>query len=157
LAERVRAAVELYPCEFLFVHRDAEREARESRLREIQQNLGATEIPIICVIPVRMQEAWFIFDEEPLRLAADNPRGRMPLNLPSLREMEEILDPKARVYELLRTASGLRPGRLKRFYPATRVHRLAELIEDWSPLRSLPAFQALEEDVRALLTEKAWL
>jgi hypothetical protein len=158
LPERVRAAVELYPCDLLFVHRDAERESRELRVREIRQHLGRLpDHPVVCVVPVRMQEAWFLFDETSLREAADNPRGHMALALPPLGDIEAIPDPKNLVHDLLRSASGLRPGRLRRFHPATRVHRLAELIEDFSPLRGLSAFQALERDLRSLLEEKSWL
>jgi hypothetical protein len=158
LAQRIRAAIELYPCDLLFVHRDAERENRDLRVREIRQHLNMLpDQPVVCVVPVRMQEAWFLFDELSLREAADNPRGHMPLALPPLGEIEAIPNPKALVHDLLRTASGLRPGRLKRFHTAPRVHRLAELIEDFSPLRGLPAFQALERDLRSLLEEKSWL
>lgn len=158
LLQRVQAAVELYPCDLLFVHRDAEREPREMRVREIQRHLGERqEPPVVCVIPVRMQEAWLLFDEAAIRLAADNPRGRMPLDLPALAEIEGVADPKDLVYRLLRSASGLRPGRLQRFQAAPRVHRIAALIEDFSPLRSLSAFQSLEQDLRAVLAENSWL
>ena len=158
LSQRMRAAVELYPCDLLFVHRDAERENRELRVKEIRQHLSMLpDQPVVCVVPVRMQEAWLLFDEPSLREAADNPRGDMPLALPPLGEIETIPDPKALIHDLLRMASGLRPGRRRRFHTAPRVHRLAELIDDFSPLRELPAFQALERDLRSLLEEKAWL
>jgi hypothetical protein len=127
-------------------------------VQEIQHHLSESQrTPVVCVIPVRMQEAWLLFDEAAIRLAADNPRGRTALALPAPGEIEGIADPKARVYELLRNASGLRPGRLRRFQPASRVHRLAELIEDFSPLRTLPAFRALEQDLRVVLEVNSWL
>lgn len=158
LHDRLRIALQLFPCDLLFVHRDAERQGREIRVQEILSCVGETpDPPIVCVIPVRMQEAWFLFDETWLRFAAGNPNGRMPLALPPLDRIEEIPNPKELVHDLLRTASGLRPGRLRRFQAATLVHRLTELIDDWSPLRRLPAFLALEDDVRALLADKAWL
>lgn len=158
LAGRIQAALELYPCDLLFVHRDAERESRDLRVREIRQHLARLpDQPVVCVVPVRMQEAWLLFDEPSLRRAADNPRGHMPLPLPSLGEIEAIPNPKALIHELLREASGLRPGRLQRFHTAPRVHRLAELIEDFGPLRGLSAFQALERDLRGLLEAKSWL
>jgi hypothetical protein len=36
LDNRIRKAVELYPCNVLFVHRDAEGETREKRVEEIR-------------------------------------------------------------------------------------------------------------------------
>lgn len=157
LEEKIFTALELYPCDLLFVHRDAEREPRATRVAEIRRCLAnRAEPPTVCVVPVRMQEAWLLFDEAALRLAADNPRGEVPLPFPPLLRLEEVSDPKELLHELLYQASGLRPGRLSRFNPAARAHRLAELIEDFSPLRRLAAFQALETELTALVTEQRW-
>jgi hypothetical protein len=103
-----------------------------------------------------MQEAWLLFDEAVIRLAADNPRGRVSLEIPPMEKLEEVADPKDLLWRALMTASGLRPGRRHRFLPAARIHRVAELIDDFSPLRKLSAFQALEEDLRATLAERLW-
>ena len=156
LAERVQTAVEIYPCDLLFIHRDAEREPREVRVREIRQQISTLAAPAICIVPVRMQEAWLLFDEKALRRAAGNPNGRTVLTLPDLDEIEQIPDPKELVHGMLRQASELPSRRLRRFNPAVAIHRLAELIDDFSPLRGLPAFQALESDVRTLLVERSW-
>jgi hypothetical protein len=152
-------SLSLYPCDLLFVHRDAEGESRDSRVLEIRQHLqeAGAQQTAVCVVPVRMQETWLLFNEAALRSAADNPKGSMHLEIPPLRRLEEVPDPKDLLWNLLATASGLRPGRLRRFDPAPRIHRLADLIEDFSPLRRLPAFQALEEDLGRLLTERSWL
>ncbi|MFL6194243.1 MAG: hypothetical protein ACJ75H_08735 [Thermoanaerobaculia bacterium] len=149
----------LYPCDLLFVHRDAEGESHRTRIAEIRDNLrfSAPEQVAVCVVPVRMQEAWLLFNERAIRSAADNPSGRMPLAIPSLDRLEDVANPKEALYGLLAAASGLRPGRLRRFSPAPRVHRLAELIEDFSPLRRLGAFQALEEELVAILAQRSWL
>lgn len=151
-------ALALYPCDLLFVHRDAEGESWDARVAEIRGHLALTaaEQPAVCVVPVRMQEAWLLFNEAVIRWAADNPRGRMPLEIPSLDRLEDLADPKGLLWKALMTASGLRPGRRHRFLPAARAHRVAELIEDFSPLRRLSAFEALEEDVKATLVERLW-
>lgn len=158
LSEKIGWALALYPCDLLFVHRDAEGKSRDVRVTEIREHLvqAAPEHPAVCVVPVRMQEAWLLFNEAVIRLAADNPRGRMPLELPPLERLEDLADPKDLLWSSLMTASGLRPGRRHRFFPAARIHRVAELIEDFSPLRRLSAFQALEEDVKAALAERLW-
>jgi len=125
---------------------------------EIRQHLQAagSQQTAVCVVPVRMQETWLLFDEAALRSAADNPKGRMPLEIPPIKKLEEVPNPKDLLWNLLSAASGLRPGRLRRFAPAPRTHRLADIIEDFSPLRRLPAFQALEEDLKLILTERSW-
>jgi hypothetical protein len=158
LSEKIRMTLALFPCDLLFVHRDAEGESREVRVVEIREHLRAagSQQTAVCVVPVRMQEAWLLFDELAIRSAADNPRGRETLSIPSLKKLEELPDPKSLLWDLLANASGLRPGRLRRFEPARRIHRLADLIEDFSPLRRLSAFQALEEDLRQLLEERSW-
>jgi hypothetical protein len=89
LANRIQKSIELYPCDLLFVHRDAEREPHEVRRNEIRQAIEVVSTlivppPIICVIPIRMQEAWLLFDELALRRAAGNPHGRMPCNFLAL-------------------------------------------------------------------------
>src|SRR5579872_4460722 len=86
LADRIRYSIDLYPCDLLFVHRDAEREPPANRRSEIQSAKDlVTEcnaVPSICVIPVRMQEAWLLIDEQAIRRAAGNPNGKQPLILP---------------------------------------------------------------------------
>jgi hypothetical protein len=75
LPERIQAALDLYPCDLLFVHRDAESEGWERRVEEIRQHLRVpADQTVVCVVPVRMQEAWFLFDERAIRLAADTER-----------------------------------------------------------------------------------
>src|SRR5579863_5402046 len=69
LMNRVRKALELYPCDLLFVHRDAEAQAPQLRSAEINAAVeeiwraGVAPIPHVCVVPVRMQEAWLLIDE----------------------------------------------------------------------------------------------
>ena len=86
LPERIRYGIELYPCDLLFVHRDAENQDREARLQEI--NNAVTELsqtrphtaPVvpsyICVIPVRMTEAWLLIDQAAIKRAAGNASRR---------------------------------------------------------------------------------
>lgn len=46
LEDRVRRAIKYYPCDVLFVHRDAEKEPIEKRVTEIHDALKATEIDV---------------------------------------------------------------------------------------------------------------
>lgn len=155
LRTRVQRAIELYPCDLLFVHRDAENVTRTERVREIRAALGQNP-PAVCVVPVRMQEAWFLFDEIALRDAAGKPRGREVLSLPPLRRVESLPDPKQLLHHALIHASGLHGRRRRRFPVRQRVYRLAELISDFAPLRVLIAFRALEAELRGVLRGQGW-
>ncbi len=44
----------------------------------------------------------------------------------------------------------------RRNFQRQKIHRLAELIGDFSPLRQLPAFDAFEKDVCRLLAARGW-
>lgn len=161
LSEKIRCGIELWPCNLLFVHRDAENESREKRLREIQQSIEkaikkVTLPPAICVIPVRMQEAWLLFDEHALRRASGNPNGKQILELPSLSRIEEEPDPKQILHRLLARASGLKGRRLKQFRSREKAIRVASFIEDFSPLRNLSAFKALEINIQEVIQQQGW-
>jgi|SRR5581483_3800693 len=151
LAPRIRKALEVYPCDVLFIHRDAEGEPRERRIEEIHEAAVGVSVAWVGIVPVRMQEAWLLFDEAAIRSAAGNPRGDSPLPLPDLAEVESLPDPKSLLHELLRSASGLQGRRRKKFSAPAVVHRVADLIPDFSPLRRLSAFQALEQDLSSTL------
>lgn len=152
LEDRIRQAVELYPADILFVHRDAEGETREKRVIEIRSATPVTlEEHVVPVVPIRMQEAWLLINEAAIRLAAGNPRGRIKLALPSRSAMEALPDPKEVLYQALRTASELTGRHLNRFNVAAAAYRVSELIQDYSDLRSLGAFRALESEVRIAL------
>lgn len=157
LAERVRSALDFYPCDLLFVHRDAEKDVPSVRRAEIERALAdvSSPAPSVCVIPVRMTEAWLLFDEQAVRLAAGNPNGRQPLDLPH-RDPERLPDPKSVLRRLLQDASGLSTRRLRGLNTSHAVRRVAEYIEDFSPLRGLPAFRTLECDLLAVLDRNQW-
>lgn len=97
-----------------------------------------------------MTEAWLLFDEPAIRLAAGNPNGKIPLDMPQISIIEEIPDPKEFLFQMLREASGLSGRRLKKFNTGECRIRITELISDFSPLRQLSAFQRLEIDILRL-------
>jgi hypothetical protein len=145
LAGKVDAALDLYPCDLLVVHRDAEREPAENRLREIAEATRGRLMPVVCAVPVRMTEAWLLFDEQAIRRAAGCPNGTTPLDLPPLKNAESVPDPKALLHQVLRVASDLSGRRRKQLRPDIR--RLADLIDDFAPLRAVRSFQAFEESL----------
>ena len=161
LSERISSSLDLYPCDVLFVHRDSEGVLPLVRTTEIQQALAtaaqrAQLPPTVCVVPVRMQEAWLLFNETAIRCAAGNPNGPVPLALPPLKTLAQLPDAKDVLYDALREASGLTGRRRKKFPVHTRVRRVTEFIDDFSPLRILGAFCQLEADVSQVVNAHGW-
>jgi hypothetical protein len=155
LADRMRKAVELFPCDVLFVHRDAEKEPANTRHHEIrlafeEATKSGGRFPAVAVVPVRMLEAWLLLDERAIRKAAGNPGGKVPLDLPGLHQIEKRPNPKQDLREALSTASELKGRRLKKFNVDQAFWRVVDRIDDFSQLRELPAFQAFEQSVRHL-------
>jgi len=159
LPDRIRCAVDLYPCDLLFVHRDAETSSRQDRTREIERAVAnafpQSAPPFVCVVPVRMQEAWMLFDEQAIRTAAGNPNGTVPLDIPSA--CEGVPDPKAVLYEAMKRASGLAPRRFRGKSWARAAHRVTDLMDDFSPLRAFDAFSALEAELRHVVRQQGWM
>ncbi len=162
LIDRIRWSLELYPCDLLFVHRDAEHLSPQVRLGEIHEAVGEirkaiTNVPpTVRVVPVRMQEAWLLFDLEAIRRASGNPQGTKPLKLPDLGGLEDSPSPKVQLYELLRDASGLQGHRRKKFQPNRAARRVADFIENFAPLRVLPAFHRLEAEIKQIIKSSGW-
>ena len=160
LARRIKVSLELYPCDCIFIHRDAEGQPHTIRRDEILRNIETlgqgVVVPYICVIPVRMQEAWLLFNQAAIRRASGNPNGQVRLNLPKPNKIEALPDPKEILYGLIRDASELEGRRLKRLYPSALAYRVSELIEDFSLLRQLSAFNLLEEEIRQIIEQNGW-
>lgn len=160
LPGRIEKCLEFYSCNIIFIHRDAEKESHQKRVEEIKAALSEAErrieIPLaICVVPVRMQEAWLLIDEQAIRRAADNPNGRQQLSLPPLKRLEDLPDPKKELRRLLEDASESTGRRLRSYQRrlSQKAYRVSQLINDFSPLRRLPAFQHLEREVREIAEE----
>jgi hypothetical protein len=152
LTERILMAVQLYQCDCLFVHRDAEGEPQANRLREIQvawQESGIRGSDPVRVVPVRMTEAWLLHDEAAIRRAAGNPGGQIPLELPRLRSLEDLADPKEVLRKLLVQASEL--PRRRRFDPSAAIHRVADYIGDYSTLDRLRGFSEFRLELKQAL------
>jgi hypothetical protein len=155
LSERIEKAIQLYPCNLLFVHRDAEGQSADQRYGEIDEAIRYIQ-PLnpphhVGVVPVRMMEAWLLTDEIAIRKASGNPSGCESLDIPNCRDLEHISDPKIVLREALKTACGLRGRRRQQFRVPQAIQRIPDFIEDFGLLRQLGAFRKLEEDIRSVL------
>lgn len=147
LSERISAALILFPCEILFVHRDAESQPLAFRREEIIVATNKIIDACVPIVPVRMTEAWLLSDEAAIRAAANNRNGRQPLDLPKKNQWESLIDAKQTLFDLLATASGKTGRALHKFHPDKHRHRITELTENFSSLRGLPSFDAFEESL----------
>jgi hypothetical protein len=154
LNHRIEIACKYYKPDVLFIHRDAEKLAFSDRLQEVYIAIKSVEREhknTIPIIPVRMLEAWLLFDEIAIRRASGNPNGRETISLPQFSRVESEPDPKQLLNELLTKASGLSGRRLKNFKPLRKHHLVAEEISDFSPLLKLQSFSALNDAVTYFL------
>lgn len=160
LVDRIRLGLVYYPCDLLFVHRDAERESRESRVQEIDEAVACLPEEMspkyVCVIPIRMQEAWLLVDEAAIKAAAGNKGYAGRLEMPVVSRLERLADPKSVLNDLLRQACDLNRRRQRSFRVAKHARLVTEFIDDFSPLRQLSAFAALEEEISNAIKEYKW-
>lgn len=151
LADKVRHALIVCPCDLLFVHRDADKQPPEFRYSEIKD--AARSQKHVAIVPVRAMEAWLLLDEAAIRAASGRVSGKEDLGVPPLSRLEFEPEPKERLYRALKIAHGGKGRRATRFHPQAAVHRVADLVTDWSPLRRLAAFRRLEQDTKAALSD----
>ncbi|MBN9522435.1 hypothetical protein J0H58_28600 [bacterium] len=155
LAGSIDVSLRLAPCDVLVIHRDAENETPGKRQTEIAEAIAELTadgwaLPFhVRVIPVRMSEAWLLFDEAAIRAASGNPNGKVKLKLPQPKAVEGLPDPKAVLRELVRTASEATGRRLQKLDTSNVPRTIAANIDDFSPLRKLSAFRAFEDEVKA--------
>jgi hypothetical protein len=147
LQERVHEAIRNFPCDLLFVHRDAEGMQREARRLEIDAAMQGLQIAYVPIIPIRMTEAWLLSDEAAIRFAAGNASGRHPLNLPARRQWEALPDPKLVLLNAITAACGLSGRRLNKFSPERARSLVTQRTDSFATLRGLAAFDAFETDL----------
>ena len=96
LAEKISTRDRTVSCDLLVVHRDSETPDPAHCFAEIGEALVEANCAAkpVAVVPVRMTEAWLLFDHNAIRLAAGNPNGKSPLYLPKT-AWDELPDPKS--------------------------------------------------------------
>jgi hypothetical protein len=156
LPDRMIQAAKTYRCDLLFVHRDADNVGMPERLSEIREAAeearAKANLPVVVpVVPIRKLEAWLLIEAQAIRWAAENPRGRQPLRLPTVRELERIADPKPLLRQLIRDNSGLSRRRLAGLNVDPIL--VAGRIADFRPLLRLSAIQQLKVDLETALVE----
>lgn len=145
LDARVPAVLKLFPCDILFVHRDAEGDAPEMRFYEISHAVDDLHKNCVPIVPLRMTEAWLFSDEAAIRSAAENRSGKISLNLPAKKNWEGLKDPKQLLFNKLIIASEKTGRALSKFNPARQRMLITQRTTDFSDLRGVASFDAFEE------------
>jgi hypothetical protein len=158
LQDKIAIALDVFSCDILFVHRDAESnenpiKTRTKEIRKAEKLVKKSLPPIVCVIPIKMIESWLLFNEKAIRTVVGNPNGRKDFSLPKISEIEKIADPKGRLEKLLIDASFPNRRGKRVNIPPNYCVRIAEEIDDFEPLRNLSAFQELEKELKNTLNE----
>ncbi len=150
------------PVDLLFVHRDADSTLQtaaagsRSRYEEINQGIVAAEYAGVSVpiVPVQTTETWLLTNESEIRRVAGNPSGANPLELPQVRQLEGVADPKAALQDaLLKAASPRGTRRRKDFVSRFNRHRrqLLENLPVGGLLEQLPSWLRFRDDTFAAL------
>lgn len=147
LQERVQAALKLFPCDILLVHRDAENQPYLLRHSEIDGAVQGQHSYVVRVVPIRMTEAWLLSNVAAIRAAAKNRNGQTALALPTPDQCERRPNPKADLQDALLQACGLSARRRAIFDLSGAARRVAELTTDYSSLRQLEAFSRFENEL----------
>lgn len=149
VSSKVGAALKLtsMPIDVFIIHRDADTMGASPRIAEIAHAIAhvAPNHVHVPVVPICTTEAWLLLDESAIRVAAGKPKGRTPLALPSVSEVERRADPKAILATALLAAAeetGRRRQRVARRFNEHR-RRLLDQLDIDGPVTTLPAWQAL--------------
>lgn len=156
IKDKVRAALDLEPgANLIFIHRDADTPDPKPRYEEIRAALEELRlsIPGVGVVPVQETEAWLLLNEEEIRRVAENPKGKVPLDLPPASKVEAVANPKQRLHQALLKASELRGQRRQRFKSTLpqRCRILLERLEPEGTIQQVKAWRRLRSDLKAAI------
>ena len=155
ILEAARRAVNYH---ILLVHADADYPNRDRALAEriqpgfdrVRGEQAGVCAHLIPVIPVRMTEAWMLADPAGLRTVMGIAKPIHELGLPqNARQVELVLDPKARLDAILQGAHGTQKRR-HRIRLETLYLPLAQQIS-LARLAAVPSYQQFVEDLTGAL------
>lgn len=164
LTEKIREGLQFSGlCDLLLVRRDADSNIEtpsagpERRRQEISSAVinSGFQGPWAPIVPVQTTESWLLLDEPAIREIAGRRAGVSSLELPVLNRIEDVTNPKDKLWKALISASGLSGRHLRRFerdMPALRHQLLQDLPVD-GPLEQVPSWLRFRDDLLANLAK----
>ena len=141
--------------DLIFIHRDPDSPDDSQQREELRKAVKKADLklPHVLVVPIQEMEAWLLLDEQIIRFVAENPNGRVQLDLPKPSRVETVSSPKERLQEILITATQNKGRRLKRFKKRFPDHRrlLIDRLDIDGLISQGPAWQQLCKDVESTL------
>jgi len=159
LSQKIECTIKLYEPDWIFIHRDAEKEANPIEKRSEEIEMAVREVkefgdkPYIKIIPVRMTEAWLLIDEKAIRKAANNPNGAVAVQLPAIRQLQDLADPKTLLFDLIKIVSGLSGRKLSNLNLYNARYLVAQYTSDYGLLATLPSFQYFESQLKQYISK----
>ena len=160
VAAKLERALQLEPnVNLVFLHRDADSRDPTPRHDEIHravQEVG-DDVKYVAVVPVQETEAWLLLDEREVRSVAENPRGRVPLGLPTPSAVENVADPKAQLKEAILLASertGRRRERISKKY-AQKRKLLIRRLDPTGSVCGVPSWTRMFSDLKYMIRQIA--
>jgi len=146
-------------CNLIFIHRDSDSRNPKARLDEIKSSMDkiGNPRPYVRVVPVQELEAWLLTDENMIRYAAGNPKGKIKLSLPKIKHIENTASPKEVLEKALTLASGLSGRKLEKFKDGFGKKRRMLLL-DLDPngnISRLSSWTRLKEELTTVIAEEA--
>lgn len=162
VVEKLRRVLrEVAVIDLVFVHRDADSRSPDARISEILDGADSVGVRDLCVavVPVQMTEAWLLTDENAIRAVVGKPDGRTDLNLPAIKHVESISDPKSTLAEVLEVASECRGRRLAAVKRQFAGHRkvLLERLDPEGPVTRLDSWRLLEQSISEIMEARHWM
>ncbi|MEQ1507587.1 MAG: hypothetical protein ABMB14_35480 [Myxococcota bacterium] len=153
VVEKVRGALGAYSdVNLTFVHRDADGPSPTARRAEIADaGVALRSATLVPVVPIQETEAWILVSgEDAIRAAAGQPRGRGTLAVPRPGAIEERARPKELLQRLVDDAQIDLPRRHRPPFAVVR-RLLLERLDPDGPIRDVPAFRQLRDDIAAAI------
>jgi hypothetical protein len=136
----------------LFVHKDADAADDAHVRRELEFKISSLACPrTVSIVPIQETEAWLLTDAEALRTVTGNPRGANSLELPKLKHIERLANPKEKLRDALIKAA--KPGRQQQLIRSNdktfgKLRRtLLEQLDIDGPVNQLSAWTKLVRDI----------
>ena len=158
--EVIKSAKEAKWAHVLCIHTDADDSSEDSALnhkitpafKAVNEELGAICKNLVPIVPVQMTEAWMLADKNILKEEIGTTRSDGDLQLPRLKSIEGISDPKGTIINAIRLAFENAPRKRRQPTISELYTPLSQKI-DLHKLSDLPSYAKFKASAKAALVK----